>query len=178
MSRVLESGAPLAFWEPEPASRSTVLAYRQHSVELPLQRLQTLEELEKEWATILPQSRDERLRRARNLREGYVDLENRPEAVDHPFWVAQIGDALLVAHPGEAYNSFQTELRRRLSENPVLVLNVSNGGGSVYLPDARAYEHNSYTSWQTVLASGALEELTEAAAQALSELRHTVTAPA
>lgn len=170
LTKVVESGAPLAYWTPEPAARSTALASACELVELPLQKLKTIEELEQDWADILPQSRDERLRRARNKRDGYIDLENRPDAVDHPFWVARIGDALLVAHPGEAYSWFQIELRRRFPGTPLLVLGVSNGGGSVYLPDARAYERKAYSSWQTVLAAGALETLTDAATSALHEL--------
>jgi hypothetical protein len=141
-----------------------------NEVNLPLQKLQTIQELEVEWSGIPPQSRDERLRRVRDLRDGFIDLENRPDSVDHFFWVARIGDALLVADPGEPYNWFQTELRRRFPDNPVLVLGVSNGGGHVYIPDTRAYEQGAYSSWQTVLAEGALAALTDAATSALRAL--------
>jgi len=166
-SRIVESGAPLAVWTPEVGPRARDLTMGTQLVELPLRTLATVEELAREWGDIPPQSRDERLRRVANLRDGYIDLDDRPDSVDHPLWVARIGDALLVAHPGEAYNWFQTELRRRFPDTPVLVLGVSNGGGSVYLPDKRAYQRNAYQAWQTVLAEGALERLTDAASDAL-----------
>lgn len=170
LTTVVESGAPLAYWTPQPATRSGALSVEKHLTTLPLRALSTMEDLEHEWAEILPQSRDERLRRARNLRDGYIDLENRPDSVDHQLWVARIGDALLVAHPGETYNWFQVELRRRFPGVPVLVLGNSNGGGHVYLPDARAYERNTYPAWQTVLGEGSLEMLADAATEALRRL--------
>lgn len=169
LTKTVESGAPLAYWTPEPAERSTRLMTTLQFVELPLQSLKSVAELEIEWAEIPAQSREERLRRVSNVRDGYVDLENRPESVDHGLWVARIGDALLVAQPGEAYNWFQTELRRRIPGVPIFVFNVSNGR-SVYLPDDKAYDRNAYQAWQTVLARGALEQLVDAAEGALRAL--------
>lgn len=170
LTKTVESGAPLAYWTPEVAARASHLSTNMRLVELPLQPLRTIEQLEDDWADIPSQSRDERLRRVSNVRDGYVDLANRPDSVDHALWFARIGDALLVAHPGEAYNWFQTELRRRFPGVPVIVLGLSNGR-SVYLPDVEAYERNAYQAWQTVLAHGALEKLVDAAESALASLR-------
>lgn len=167
----VESGAPLAVWRAEPARLPGVLKLTHSQVELPLRRLSTLDKLEQEWADILPQSRAERLRRVRDLRADYVDLEHRPHSVDHPLWAVRIGDALLMAHPGEAYNHLQSELRRRHPDAPVIVMNLTNGPGFVYLPDGQAYERNAYQAWQTVFAPGALEKFVDAADEALRVLR-------
>jgi hypothetical protein len=166
----VESGAPLAIWRAQTGPRSTALTSAVGVSDLPLRKLSTLEELEHEWRDIPPQSRDERLRRVRDLRDGYLDLERRPDGVDHPFWVARIGDALLLAHPGEAYSWLQVELRRRFPGTPVLVLNATNGPDFVYLPDADAYARDAYAAWQTVLAPGALERLADDATTALHAL--------
>ncbi len=172
-ARAVESGAPLAIWEARPREAVTTLEYDTQISVLPLRTLSTEEELELEWAEILPQSRDERLRRVRDLREGYIALDTRPDDVDHPMWVARIGDALLVAHPGEAYSWLQTELRAQFEGIPVVVLNLSNGPGFVYIPDRSAYERDAYQAWQTVFAPGALEKFADDAAAALRSLSDT-----
>jgi len=165
---VVESGAPLAMWHTIPADLSSQLTASITEIMLPLRALPTLSELETEWADIDPLSRDERLRRARHQRDGYIDLDNSPATVAHKIWTVQIGDAVIVAHPGEAYSAFQSELRRRFPERAIIVANLTNGPGFVYLPDAQAYRRNAYQAWQTPLAEGALEMLTEAAAAAIA----------
>jgi hypothetical protein len=167
---VVESGAPLAVWAAQPAHLSDTLRVSRTVTALPLRPLPTLAELEAGWVDIDPRSRTERLRRARHMREGYLDLERRPDSVDHPIWSVRIGDAYLVAHPGEAYCWFQSELRRRFPDNPIVVANLTNGPGFVYLPDGQAYRRNAYQSWQTPLAEGSLELLAEAAVRAVEAL--------
>ena len=51
----------------------------------------------------------ERVERAMGLRKGYVDNNS----ARHPVWIMEVGDAIVVAHPGEAYSAMQTELRSR-----------------------------------------------------------------
>lgn len=155
LTGVVESGAPLAVWAPRPVAASGVLDVLVEEVELDLRPLPTLAELEEEWAGIDPRSRDERLRRARNLRDGYVD----GATVRHPAWAWRIGDALLVAHPGEAYSRLQTTVRAHAAGRPVVVANLTNGPGFVYLPTDVAYERGAYQAWQTPLAPGSLARL-------------------
>lgn len=164
----VESGAPLAVWESVPAAYGEAVDVCVESVELPLQRQVALSELADQWGDIPAQSRDERLRRASDLREGYIGPGD--ESVAHPYWVGVIGDAGLVAHPGEAFSALQTQLRERRPGRPVLVMNLTNGPGFVYLPDAAAYRNNSYQSWQTVLARGCLEGLINAADRGLGRV--------
>lgn len=161
---VVESGAPLAIWAGKPfnterpAPSTTGLVA---SVELPLRDLPTLDELAEEWADIDARSREERLGRARNLRDGYID----GPTVTHPVWVWRLGDAVIVGHPGEAYSRLQTSLRARFPETPIVVMNLTNGPGFVYLPTREAYDRGAYQAWQTPLAPGALELLEEHAAR-------------
>ena len=132
------------------------------AVVLDLQPLPGLDELAEQWADIDPRSREERLQRARNLRDDYV----LGPTVQHPVWAWRIGTALLIAHPGEAYSSLQRTVRHHVGDFPVLVANLTNGPGFVYLPTQQAYEVNAYQAWQTPLAPGSLERL-EAHASAL-----------
>ena len=166
LSSVVESGAPLGLWTETAQEPATTIAAARAEVELELNELPTLDELARRWAEIDPRSREERLGRARNLRDGYID----GPTVQHPFWAWRLGDALLVGHPGEAYSAFQTGVRAVAGDHPVVVLNLANGPGFVYLPTDEAYRRGAYQAWQTPLAPGALDRLTTAAAATLLEL--------
>ncbi|MGF2949343.1 hypothetical protein [Microbacterium alcoholitolerans] len=152
---VVESGAPLAVWAGRAADGGDAAAGAVASVELPLRDLPTIDELAEEWKDIDPRSREERLGRARNLRDGYIT----GPTVQHPLWAWRLGDAVIVAHPGEAYSRLQTTLRARFPEVPIVVINLTNGPGFVYLPTREAYERGAYQAWQTPLAPGGLELL-------------------
>ncbi|MFB8189005.1 hypothetical protein ACFC14_06740 [Microbacterium sp. NPDC055988] len=163
---VVESGAPLAVWAGQAARGGEGAAGSVTSVELPLRVLPTLDELAEEWKDIDPRSREERLGRARNLRDGYIDGPTVP----HPVWAWRLGDAVIVGHPGEAYSRLQTTLRARFPETPIVVMNLTNGPGFVYLPTRDAYERGAYQAWQTPLAPGALDLLEEHAAAVVADL--------
>lgn len=163
---VVESGAPLAIWAGRAATGGEGAAGSVTRVELPLRDLPTLDELAEEWKDIDPRSREERLGRARNLRDGYID----GPTVQHPVWAWHLGDAVIVGHPGEAYSRLQTALRARFPETPIVVMNLTNGPGFVYLPTRDAYERGAYQAWQTPLAPGALDLLEEHAVVVVAAL--------
>ncbi|MDQ4215107.1 hypothetical protein [Microbacterium capsulatum] len=163
---VIESGAPLAIWAGRPAAADGSAAGALTSVELPLRDLPTLDDLAEEWKDIDPRSREERLSRARNLRDGYID----GPTVQHPVWAWRFGDAVLLGHPGEAYSRLQRTLRARFPGVPIVVMNLTNGPGFVYLPTREAYERGMYQAWQTPLASGALDLLEDHACRVVAGL--------
>lgn len=163
---VVESGAPLAIWAGRAAAGGEGAAGSVTRVELPLRDLPTLDELAEEWKDIDPRSREERLGRARNLRDGYIE----GPTVQHPVWAWRLGDAVIVGHPGEAYSRLQTTLRARFPETPIVVMNLTNGPGFVYLPTRDAYERGAYQAWQTPLAPGALDLLEEHAVVVVAAL--------
>lgn len=149
-ARIVESGAAIGIWESVPILGGGLLHCEQQEIAMAVadQRPVLGGELPQHVA-------EERARRAGRLRRGYV----RDGRAHHPVWVWHLGPAVLVAHPGEAYSALQTELRRRYSERPVLVANLTNGPGHVYLPDRAAYARDRYQVRQTLLAQGSLERL-------------------
>lgn len=169
LTHVVQSGAPLGMWEPRPVEGSRVLRAVSDAVVLDLRDLPSLAQMEAEWADIDPRSRDERLRRARNLRDGYVT----GPTVEHPTWVWQIGDGFLVAHPGEAYSRFQRTVREHAGNHPVVVANLTNGPGFVYLPTDQAYVRGAYQAWQSPLAPGSLARLEQHANHLVDTLAAT-----
>lgn len=171
-SGVIESGAPLGIWESAPHHGSPELSFGAHHVQLPARQNRS------KWDHIDPVAARERRRRAEVLTEGY--LQRDPDAglhADHPFWVWRLGDAALVAHPGEAFSLLQRELRRRHPEIPLLVANLTGGPGFVYLPDQASYDRDQYQVWQTPLEPGALESLVSAADQQLNTLFAATPSP-
>lgn len=166
---VIQSGAPLAIWDPAPAAWSTSTSRLHVEVPVAVKALPAIEDLERDWAGIDPRSRAERLRRATRLRRTYTDMA-KPV---HPLWVWRFGDAVFVAHPGEAYSALQSTLRARFPSATIIVMNLTNGPGWVYLPPESAYREDRYQAWQTVLQAGSLERLIAAADAAIVELGFT-----
>jgi len=166
LEEVIQSGAPLAIWKEQPTRWSTSSARTSRQVPVEVKALPSIDELERQWSGIDPRSKAERLRRAKRLRRTYADMEN---AV-HPLWVWRWGTFAFVAHPGEAYSLLQSTLRARFPSVTIVVMNLTNGPGWVYLPTEAAYADNRYQAWQTILRAGSLERLIAAAESALAEL--------
>ncbi len=89
-----------------------------------------------------------------------------------PLWAWRLGEALLVAVPNEPYAVFQTELRRRFPDTPLLVLMTTNGGVG-YLPPRETLGTGRYQEQQSPFAAGCLEQAIEEAAAALAAVRTT-----
>jgi hypothetical protein len=99
--------------------------------------------------------------RIRKQFEMRIDYVMPGGVVHHPVWFWQLGDALVIAHCGEAYLEMARELRRRHPEVVILFLDMTNGPGYIYVPTRSAYERNAYQSSQTLLAPGGFEDLLE-----------------
>jgi hypothetical protein len=161
----VESGAPLAMWEPTTMAHATTLRAVMSTVELAIQRLPTIDQLAERWSGIDPVSLEERLRRARSIRATY----GAATTIRYPVWCWKLGDSYLVAHPGEAYSALQQELRKRFG-SAVAVLNLSNGPGFFYFPTEDAYSAGAYQAWQTLVDRDALPALIETASLLLAQL--------
>ena len=161
----VESGAPLALWERERRDGANSLTAVRVEVELPLQPLPTLTELNAQIAASDDRVQIERLDRKRRIREGVGD----GGTTSMPVWIWQVGEALFVGHPNEAYSQLQTELRRRFPGRPIAAMNVVNGHFG-YLPPAHLYGEDLYPVWQTPFGPGSLETLIEACADSIESL--------
>lgn len=162
-TNTVESGALLGEWTMEPFVHSSKSHTLRINVEVPLQKLPTIEELRERWKDVEEGARETRIRRAMKLRAGYVV----DGGATHPVWIWMWGDAIIVGQPGEAYSQFQTELRRRNPGRVISVLNCTNGPGYMYIPTPEAYERVRYQAWQTLLAAGALELIIDGTDQAI-----------
>lgn len=151
---VVESGAPLGLWPttrvaPERAVRSAILRVALSRRPAP--------------PTTDGDDVPEHVRAERTRRAALVGIAaGESTTIDYPVWVWELGELVLVAHPGEAYSWLAAELRRELSPRTVVVGNLTNGAGAFYLPPADTYEGPGYTTDQTPVAKGSLEAVAAA----------------
>ena len=163
----VESGALLGDWEEVDNQAPSITGAIRLDIDVPLQKLPTIDELRERWKDVEEGARETRINRAMKLRAGYVLEGGR---ATHPVWIWQWGDAVIVGQPGEAYSYFQMELRRRHPERVIFVLNCTNGPGYMYLPTPAAYRRLRYQAWQTLLAEGGLELITDEVSAAIARL--------
>ena len=165
--RIVESGAPLGVWLPRPSDRvaSGTEAIRM-DLPLPIKAdyprldviLAELDEAKEGYAI-------ERLHRKARLRRSLGDEDTYAFST----WAWRVGDTVFVGWPGEAFSSIQEDLRATYPELTIVVMNVVNGTIG-YLPPAELYDEDMYEVWQTPLARGCLETLTDACKGAIDRL--------
>lgn len=154
--KMVESGAPLAVWKRTSNKPINDLLYKEIHVELPLKKLLSISEIEKQWNECEDPVLKERLWRKLNVRKAVGDND----IAKIPLWIWQLGDSLLIGQPNEAYSLFQQELRKAFPGNAVAIMNVVNGSIG-YLPAYNLYDKDIYSVWQTPFAKGSLEKLIE-----------------
>lgn len=157
LTELVRSGADLAKWTLAAARPSTIVKRERLTVRMKHKELLTEEQMRANWHDVNPRIVDTRVQKQLGIRLNYVDNDH----VNHPVWLWQIGDAIMVAHCGEAYFEMQQELRRRHPERVIMFMDMTNGPGYVYIPTRSAYARNAYQSWQTILAPGSFEEMVE-----------------
>ena len=162
---VVESGAPLAVWKPQPCEVSSELRAVELTVDLKLKDWPSAAELEQQRMACDDRALEERLRRKRDIRRTLGD----GETFALPVYAWRIGDAVLVGCCCEAYSVLQQELRRRHPDRAVVCMNLINGTIG-YLPPADLYESNTYQVWQTPFDRGALEQIIETMDSAIEKL--------
>lgn len=156
---VVESGAPLGVWRPQPTPARTTVRSDVLTVRL-IRRTPP--------GAPVSEPLPEHVRAERAARAVLVEqAAGQREQIDYPVWVWQLGEAVVVAHPGEAYSWLARTLRAALPGRPVLVANLTNGAGAFYLPPAAAYARPSYTVGQTPAGPGSLETVARAVLQHL-----------
>jgi hypothetical protein len=156
-TEIVRSGADLASWTSAKVEPSTIVKRNRVTVIMSHKELLSEGQMRTNWADVNPRVVDFRIQKQLGMRLNYVDDGH----VNHPVWLWRLGDALLIAHAGEAYFELQQELRRRHPERVIMFLDMTNGPGYVYIPTQKAYERQAYQSWQTLLAPGSFEEMIE-----------------
>ncbi|MDA7628798.1 alkaline ceramidase [Verrucomicrobia bacterium] len=165
--QVVESGAPLAIWRPQPHSISTEVRASQTVVDLKLKNWPSAEILERQRLASDGRFEEERLRRKRDIRRSLGDGDSFPLAVHA--W--RVGDAIMIGSPGEAYSRLQHSLRRRFPNLSLICMNIINGWVG-YLPPTELYDVDVYPVWQTPFDRGCLEQVNETMIRCIDALQN------
>ncbi|MBS0420622.1 MAG: neutral/alkaline non-lysosomal ceramidase N-terminal domain-containing protein [Proteobacteria bacterium] len=165
---IQESGAKLALWREGSSPTSPVLRAQHTTVGLEFVKMPTQQELRRALESEPEDYMRERLRRKMGLR-AVMDDAGKP---DFPYLIWRVGDAFIVALPGEAHSPFQIGLRKRFPDNAIAVLNITNGYRS-YLPPREAYDLNTYQAQVAIYAQGAAEKLLDSVTRTITELLNT-----
>lgn len=154
---IVESGTKLAWWQEHqrsciPDHLSIALFWTELAL---LPGLPKVEDLEKEKATTSDVALKERLNRLvhRQRELGESSSYRSP----HHLW--RLGDIRLVSTCHEVYSVLQTEVRQSAQPNPVLVVSLTCGGISSYVPPSSLYREDTYTVRVSPFASGGLENM-------------------
>ena len=159
-TEVITSGSNLGGWDPVSIEPNSQISSKKVLAKLRHKELLNEEQMRERWAplTATESFLNFRIRKQFEMRIDYVQGDG---TVLHPIWFWRLGDAVVVAHCGEAYLAMARELRRRNPGLMLLFLDMTNGPGYIYVPTRIAYEQNTYQSQQSLLAPGGFEEMLE-----------------
>jgi hypothetical protein len=160
-----ESATPLAIWRETPAKVNGAIGVRRLNVRLAVADMPTREELDRLIASCTDRAMLERLNRAKLRRLAVGD----DREMDVSFWVWQLGDAFVVAMPGEMHTEFQMRLRDRFPQAQIAVMNIANGSLG-YLPPAEEFGMRTYQAQIALHKSGSNDRVLDAATKAISEM--------
>lgn len=159
-TEVIKSGSNLAGWDPVAVEPNQEIKSKKIIAKLRHKKLLSEDEMRIAWAPLTATKifMDFRIRKQFELRIDYVQPDG---TVNHPVWIWRLGDAVVVAHGGEAYFEMAAELRARNPTKVILFLDMTNGPGYIYVPTKIAYTQDNYQSQQSLLAAGGFEEMLE-----------------
>lgn len=160
-----ESATPLAIWREKPAKVNGALGAKIVTVRLEVADMPTREELERQIAACTDRPMLERLNRALLRRRAVGD----DQEMDVSFFVWQLGDAFVMAMPGEMHTEFQMRLRDRFPQAQIAVMNIVNGSLG-YLPPAEEFAARTYQANIALHKVGANDRVLDAATVAINEM--------
>lgn len=183
------SGATLGIWNYQPLQKEELNSKKlwkakEVTVLLPYRvDLPTLEETkawllhwQKEEANALASDDKIKARDSRAMIEQMTRQITRLSSLSgtktHPytFLLAIWGDSFWVFLPGELYQMFQINLRKRFPSHAVIVATLSNEWQPGYLPEVSTYGYGIYQEKIATLAPGCLEILLETVTRELKNL--------
>jgi hypothetical protein len=183
------SGATLGTWRDEPldaAERSTNERWKFADVNLPLdyrpdlptieftkaEQTKWLAEIEKARAAGDEPALSEARARAERMTRQLAKLSSLPAGKTFPYTVAlaETGGIVWVVAPGELYQMFQVELRKRFPDKTLIIATIADDWQPGYLPDRATFGKGIYQEQIAVIAPGSLEAVTEKTGDGIAKL--------
>jgi len=182
------SGATIGTWHHQPVAmeRESVLKHWSHSqirLDVPYRKdIPTKEEVEAQRRQLLSEEEqareagDEELAAVLRARvERMTRAQSRfallpPDSYPYDLVAWRFGEVIWLIVPGEPYQSFQVELRRRFPQQAIVVATIAGHWGPSYLPPKELYGTGVYQESIAVLEPGSLERVIDAAAELIKGL--------
>ena len=156
LDEIKKSGADLAVWKEQPSTANETVQFHAGTIRWPI-RADLLKSvaINKLLAENPDNADKERLNRKLRIRESIGEGDD----MTLYYWVARMGNILIIANGGEAYSKLQVSLRARYPEYTVICANCCRTSYGYVVPEEDYEKPNLYPAWQTPLAVGIFEEL-------------------
>ena len=92
------------------------------------------------------------------------------QSYPYPVSVSRVGHSLWVFAPGELYQQFQIELRKRFPQFAVIVSTITDDWQPGYIPPAASYGYGIYQEVIAAVSPGSLETLTQTVCREIERL--------
>ncbi len=153
--RAVESGAPLAFWEPKPYAVPEDVVITADQVALPTKAWPSVEELDDQMSATTDSFARERLFRKRLIAKmltGGTELSLR-------IYGWRLGKILFVGVQCEVYSMWQREIREMFPDYAVVAITCVDYEAIGYVVPDPLHDLNLYTAWQPPFGKGVMQAL-------------------
>ncbi|MFA5918223.1 MAG: neutral/alkaline non-lysosomal ceramidase N-terminal domain-containing protein [Candidatus Nanopelagicaceae bacterium] len=166
--RAVESGAPLAYWEPKPYAVSEDVVITADPVGLPTKKWPSVEELDTELSKTTDSFARERIFRKRSI----AKLVKDGGEIELRIYGWRIGKILIVGVQCEVYSIWQQKIREMFPDYAVVAITCVDYEAIGYVVPDPLHDLNLYTAWQPPFGKGVMDALFDAS---VSQLRKTLS---
>jgi hypothetical protein len=154
----IESGAPLAYWEPHPYDVPGGQARRHVTEGLPAKAWPSVAELDAQ----LEQESDPRLRERLVRKKTIAQFTQDRSQVPTDVFAWRFGDIVFVAVSCEVDVLWQKELRAAFPDHAIVAMTDVNYSAIGYVVEESLWDENLYQAWQPPYGKGSFTALLEA----------------
>ncbi|MBI3429381.1 MAG: neutral/alkaline non-lysosomal ceramidase N-terminal domain-containing protein [Actinobacteria bacterium] len=161
--RAVESGAPLAFWEPKPYAVPEEVVITADQVALPTKTWPSIGELDDQLSKTTDSFARERIFRKRSI----AKMMTGGSTIDLRIYGWRVGKILFVGVQCEVYSIWQRKIRELFPDYAVIAITCVDYEAIGYVVPDHLHDRNLYTAWQPPFGKGVMQALLEGSAQQL-----------
>lgn len=166
--RAVESGAPLAYWEPKPYTVSEDVVITADQVELPTKKWPNLEELDDELSSTTDSFARERIFRKKSI----AKMVKGGGAIELRIYGWRVGKILFLGVQCEVYSIWQQKIREMFPDYAVVAITCVDYEAIGYVVPDPLHDLNLYTAWQPPFGKGVMDALLDGSQR---QLRKTLS---
>lgn len=161
--RAVESGAPLAYWEPRPYTVPEEVVITADRVDLPSKPWLSVEELDEQLSATTDSFARERLFRKRLI----AKMLTGGTEIGLQIYGWRLGKILFVGVQCEVYSIWQKEIREMFPDYAVVAITCVDYEAIGYVIPDSFHDLNLYTAWQPPFGKGVMQALLDGSSKAL-----------